>query len=484
MGIIRHKILTFFVLILFLSCSKQNIKNSVKVDKDIKIDPDYTNVTVPYNIAPLNFKIGEEGDFVVKFSSRRGKSFIVKSSDSKISIPIKKWKSLLSENKGKDLVISVFKENKAEWISYNDIHNKISESKIDSYLVYRILYPGYELWNEMGIYQRNLETFKQKAIIENKSLKNSCVNCHSFANNSPENMMFHIRGKCGGTVVSRNNQLKKLNIKTKNMLGGAVYPYWHPSGKYISFSTNKIKQVFHSTGKKYIEVSDYNSDLIMYDVEENRVFTSPSISVNEDMETFPTWSPDGKTLYYTSAPNSVKITDRKQIRYNLMKVSFDEESKTFGKPEIVYNAVSNNMSVAFPRISPNGKYLVFTMAEYGNFTIWHSEADLYIMDLRSNNVEKMKSNSNDVESYHSWASNSRWMVFSSKRRDGQSAHPFFTYIDENGHSSKPFILPQKDPDFYDNFLKTFNIPELVKNKISIKENNIIERAHKNSFVVK
>jgi hypothetical protein len=77
----------------------------------------------------------------------------------------------------------------------------------------------------------------------------------------------------------------------------------------------------------------------------------------------------------------------------------------------------------------------------------------------------MELNSDFTESYHSWSSNSRWLVFSSKRTDGLTARPYLSYIDANGTASAPIILPQKDPSFYDDFMKTYNVPELSQERI-------------------
>jgi len=76
-------------------------------------------------------------------------------------------------------------------------------------------------------------------------------------------------------------------------------------------------------------------------------------------------------------------------------------------------------------------------------------------------------NSDNTESYHSWSSNSRWFVFSSRRIDGLYTRPYIAFIDENGKTGKPFLLPQKDPDYYTFLLESFNIPELIKGPVSI-----------------
>jgi hypothetical protein len=70
-------------------------------------------------------------------------------------------------------------------------------------------------------------------------------------------------------------------------------------------------------------------------------------------------------------------------------------------------------------------------------------------------------NSDDTESYHSWSSNGRWMVVSSRREDGNYTRPFFAHVDEQGRCTKPFVLPQADPEFHRLFMKSYNIPEFM-----------------------
>jgi hypothetical protein len=79
----------------------------------------------------------------------------------------------------------------------------------------------------------------------------------------------------------------------------------------------------------------------------------------------------------------------------------------------------------------------------------------------------MSLNSDESESHHAWSSNGRWIVFSSKRGDGLTARPFLAYFGADGHTGKPFVLPQKDPTLYLKLDKTFNRPEFVKGKIKV-----------------
>lgn len=92
----------------------------------------------------------------------------------------------------------------------------------------------------------------------------------------------------------------------------------------------------------------------------------------------------------------------------------------FGPRELVYAADSMGVSATFPRISPDGRYLMFTQAQYGIFHIWHHDADLWLLDLKTGEARCMDEiNSNDTESYHSWSSNITFkrLPYLSRRRE-------------------------------------------------------------------
>ena len=226
-----------------------------------------------------------------------------------------------------------------------------------------------------------------------------------------------------------------------------------------------------------IEVYDTESDLIAYDVMKNEV-TNIENAPNE-LEVFPFWAPDGKAVYYCSAhfeyPDSIEdkttylLRHSNKIRYNIYRKSFDPATMAFGPRELVFAADSLEKSATLPRISPDGRYLMFAMAEYGVFHIWHRDADLWTIDLQTGEARPMTElNSNDTESYHSWSSNGKWVVFSSRRDDGNFTRPFFAHIDANGKGSKPFELPCADPDYHRQFMKCYNIPEFMRGPVTIK----------------
>jgi hypothetical protein len=212
------------------------------------------------------------------------------------------------------------------------------------------------------------------------------------------------------------------------------------------------------------------------------------------------------------------IKNYKEVQYNLYRMPFNEQTLSFGPRELIYDAMARNRSVTLPRVSPDGRWLMFTEGQFGVFHIWHNTADLYLMDLtqaqpveptpvaiyspsllpesvlppQHNNVirdsiadslreaQGLRSplpahirciteiNSSDVESWHCWSSNGCWVVFSSRRTDGNFTRPFITHHDGNGHFTRPFELPQDNPEYHRQLLRSYNIPEFLTGPVTIR----------------
>ena len=467
-------------------------------DRAPAVFPDYAGITIPPNIAPLNFRIKETADyFRVAVQGASGDSLVVYSSTPLITFPRAKWHALLAGCSGKELRIGICVRNNGGWTRFAPLVNSVAKETIDGFLVYRLINPSYYYWGEMGIYQRNLETFREKAILTNKTTNDNCINCHSFCRNNPAMMVLHARQNPGGMLLCRGNTIAKMEASAPGFTGSCAYPSWHPSGRLIAFSVNAIYQVFPSARNWYIEVYDSVSRLALYDCNSNTLRCAPS-APTEALENMPNWSPDGKYLYYCRAEpratdycinrdagtiycqrgdgSAVRdsadyymipkedryVRSYRKMRYDLMRVSYDIESRQWGTPEPVLASSETGKSIAWPRVSPDGRFAMFVMSSFGYFTIQHADADLYCMDLSSHRYWPLDSaNSNDVESYHSWSSNGRWFAFSSKRIDGIRTRIYLCYFDSLGQAHKPFLLPQKDPYFYSTFLKSYNLPELV-----------------------
>jgi hypothetical protein len=470
-------VVLYIIIGVILNGCSGKIPTYKEVEREVTILPDYTGITIPPNIAPLNFTIKENGEkYFVRLYESGGEAITISSSTGKMYIPEGKWKKLLQLCKGKKMFVDIFVKKDSVWIKFPSIINNVSVEPIDSYLVYRLIEPGFESWNKMGIYQRCLENFTQSPVMINEMSDDNCMNCHSFCRNDSHTMMFHMRAKHAGTIIYRKGKLAKVNTKTDHTISQGVYPAWHPGGRYIAFSVNHIGQAFHAIPQLKIEVTDTLSDLMVFDTEKNKIFTSPAISTKERFETFPTWSPDGKYLYFCSA-KALPETQFNKIRYDLFRISFDTSTCHFGTVDTIVAAASSGHSVSFPRISPDGKYLLFCMSDFGNFSIWHPESDLFLKNLESGEIIKPDINSPQSESYHTWSSGGRWIVFSSRRIDGLFTRPYFSYFDTSGKAHKPFLLPQKDPEFYATFLKSYNVPELVISRIELDPHSLSDVAN-------
>lgn len=458
-----------------LACGKTDLRISKELGEAPPVFPDYRDVTIPCNIAPLNFSYKGDEACCLLVEGVDGE-IRIDGSEGLFSFPASLWKKLMERNKGKALKLTVAIRSGNGWAGYEPFRLHVAPEPIDPYLSYRLIPPGYEGWKKMGIYQRNLENYEQTALYENKLTDGNCVNCHAYCDRDPGRMLFHARAGHAGTVLLRDRMVEKLPAVDDPSVGTLVYPYWHPSGRYVAFSTNKTLQSFFNSHPNRVEVYDTASDVVVYDLLTHRTAYSPLTKSADSFETFPAFSPDGKQLYFCSARAVDSLPQKyKDVKYSLCRIAFDPEEMAFGnRVDTLYNAPMEGKSVSFPRISPDGRFLAFTLHGFGNFSIWHKDADLYMADLQTGGIYPLsEANSDDVESYHSWSGNSRWIVFSSRRIDGLYTRPFIAYIDEAGQVHKPFLLPQKNPaDYYTRLMYSYNIPELTAGKVTVDRHKV------------
>lgn len=450
------------------------LSSCVSKPKDVKlydvlppIYPDYTDITIPQNMAPLNFLLREDVDAAEVVVSCGSESIQVNSDNNKICFDINEWKEFLVKSTGRQVAVTVTARVGGKWIQYITFHWQVVADKVDPYLTYRLIEPDYEIYNNLQLRERCVENFNERAICDHNMVGNRCMNCHVFGNQKPNLSMMYVRGKGGGAVLNRKGRLRKLDIKTGDMVSPSVYAGFSKSGRYVVFSCNVIVPAFHSFTDKRLEVYDSKSDVYVADIDRDKILRCKLLSDSDVLETFPTFSSDGKAIYFCSAPKLKLPEHLKELRYSLCRIAFDEKKGTFGnKVDTIYNARVHGKSVCHPRVSPDGKFLLYTVADYGTFPIWHREADLQMMNLKTGTTDNLNLvNSNRSDTYHSWSSNSRWFVFASKRDDGLYGKPYFCYVDRQGYARKPFVLPQADPDFYDENLKSFNIPDLGRGKL-------------------
>lgn len=471
-----------------------------EVTEQAAVYPDYKEVVVPPNIAPLNILVNSPGDEYVAAVEGQGRPVVAAAyAGEPLQFDSLEWHKLLADNRGKDLRVSIYAKREGEWVRFPTYQISVAEEAVDRYLSYRLIEPSYELYRQLGLYQRDLQGFGVHTIYENNreydNENNHCINCHNYQNNSTERMLFHVRAKHGGTVFVQDGKAEKVIIKADSILSGAVYPAWHPQRNWLVFSSNQTGQAFHMVNKQKIEVVDYGSDLIFYDADKHEFRNV--LRTEADQETFPCWAPDGKKLYYCCAtipefvgvPDSVRadiitrIYDR--VRYNVMSMTFDPATRTFGAPVVEVDCASQGKSAAVPRVSPDGRYLLFTQAGFGQFHIWHQDADLYVKDLQTGEVRSLgEANSPRADSYHGWSSNGRWIVMASRRDDGSYSRPYLAYFDRAGKSHKAFLVPQFDPRDNIRLIKSYNVPELTKDAVRISAEELKECIYADDKAVK
>ena len=453
---------------LFVSCTSSPT-DVTKVDKLPEIYPDYIDVTVPVGIAPLNFNMTDEDIDCVDVVVKGIKGGELRANGEWAEFDINDWHTLLEQNKDGELTVTVCVCKAGKWVQYKDFKVFVSPYALDEWgLTYRRIAPGYETFSHMGLYQRDLSTFDEYAIIENTQAPGQCFNCHMSNRTNPSRFVFHVRGSHGATMFQIDGQREWLKAKNDLLGGSMVYPYWHPSGDYCAFSTNQTRQGFHVVKDERIEVFDLSSDVFVYHPATHEILTDSLLQTKEWSENSPVFSSDGKTLYYMTCKQQDYPAHYKDEKYNLCKIAFNPDKGTFGAVvDTVFNAVSMGKSLTWPRPSYDGKYILFTLQDYGYFSIWHEESDQWLLDLQTGEARELKEiNSPHADSYHNWNVNSHWIVFTSRRGDGLYSRLYLASIDDKGHASKPFLLPQRHPRQYDErSLYSFNTPDFTKVKV-------------------
>ena len=554
-----HLLLIAVALLLLSSCGHHpSVPSEATACSELPaIFPDYCNVTVPCNIAPLNFMLPADeyeacvarftvgGDLQSVGGDLQSPTVQTYGNGVKVQIPESEWHAMLDAAKGKSIKVEVWgllkrgeergeRSDEGQWLSFSPFEIHVAEEPIDEYLSYRLIEPSYVAWTYMEIAQRNLTSFEETQIFNNEITMNNnrigqCINCHSYQNYKTDNMLFHVRLANAGTVIVNDGKVSRVNLKRDYTISGGVYPSWHPTEKLIAFSTNRTRQGFHTLNPNKIEVYDEASDLILYDVETDSVSV-----VSEDpdlLEVYPTWSPDGKYLYYCkSVPLPEEMRDKDirttypKIQYNLYRRAFDLSTHGFGDEELVYDAAAQDKSATLPRISPDGRYLLFALGHYGCFHSRHREADIVCIPIVGNASQRSvvgeasklcevgnasqrsvvgeasklcevgnASKRSEVgetqsleasptidltplnsegysDSYPSWSSNGHWIMVASRRLDDNYSRVFFSYFN-NGKVEKAFLLPQEDPEYNTFLLKSYNRPEFMVEpvKISVEE---------------
>ncbi len=336
---------------------------------------------------------------------------------------------------------------------------------------------------EIEWYSGKVDGGKPRKVLTNIPV---CANCHSFSQSGNIAMDIDYANDKGSYIIANIEDTVQLTFDKiitwsdyKREDGGTTYGLLSqisPNGRYI-LSTVKDRSVFVAVDNlEYSQLFFPIKGIVAwYDKTTKTYHELPGASDKQYVQSNPNWSPNGDEVLFTRANRYLSskidnsetvllkledaqefITGGKEFKFDLCRVPFNNGKG--GEAVAVSGASKNGKSNYFARYSPDGKWLVFCQAD--NFMLLQPDSKLYIMPTNGGTPRLMKCNTGNMNSWHSWSPNSRWLVFSSKAQ-GPYTQLYLTHIDENGNDSPPVLLENL---LFDK--KAANIPEFFPNEKS------------------
>ena len=309
-----------------------------------------------------------------------------------------------------------------------------------------------------------------------------CGNCHSFSSD----------GKVLGLDVDYGNDKgayavlpvsKQMVLNDEKIISWSDYRKGDgeatfgllsrvsPDGRHV-ISTVKDRAVFVATPDIWYSQLFFpiKGILVVYDTQTGSFKALPGADDPEYVQSNPTWSPDGKSIVFartkaykkdvvanaTSVLLSEKdvpefVNDKEPFKFDLYRVPFNDGRG--GAAEPIEGASHNGKSNYFAKFSPDGKWIIFCKAE--NYMLLMPDSELFIIPAEGGEARRLRANTPRMNSWHSWSSNGRWLVFSSKANTAYT-QLFLTHIDEKGESTPPVVLER-----FTGSDRAANIPEFV-----------------------
>jgi len=331
----------------------------------------------------------------------------------------------------------------------------------------------------------------------------TCANCHSFSRDGKTFGLDLDGPKNDKGLYALVPVEKNMTIASKNVIRWSAFQVnpgagnsapavkrfgfmsqVSPDGRYVVTSigppdntnTNQDKEPgfasgildrLYSTNYPDIQFSQVffptRGVLAFYDKVEQKMRPLPGADDPQYVQTSAFWSPDGKYLIYSRAlardpyppgvPKPLHANDpnETQIQYDLYKIPFNEGRG--GKAVPVEGASANGMSNDFPKVSPDGRWIVWV--ENKNGLLMRPDSRLFIVPFAGGKPRLMTCNTSLMNSWHTFSPNGRWLAFSSKARSPYT-QLMLTHIDDNGNDSPAIIVDNTTAAN-----RAVNIPEFV-----------------------
>ncbi len=228
-----------------------------------------------------------------------------------------------------------------------------------------------------------------------------------------------------------------------------------PSSYFVNnFKDYRFLQVFYPT----------RGILAWYSRATGRRLPLPGADDPRYVQTDGVWSPDGKWVVFARAdakdsdpagltlPLHANDPNEIQIQYSLYRVPFN--GGLGGNAEPILGASNTGLSTNFPKVSPDGRWIAFVKNRNGQ--LMRPDSELYLVPFNGGVARRMNCNTSQMNSWHSFSPNGRWLVFSSKSRSPYT-QMFLTHIDANGNDSPPIYIDNSTASN-----RAVNIPEFVK----------------------
>ena len=305
----------------------------------------------------------------------------------------------------------------------------------------------------------------------------TCANCHSFSRDGrtlgmdldgPQNdkSMYAI------APVAPQMSIRNEDVIVWNSFPGmppgrrtiAFMPQLSPDGQYAVATLDEEVYVANFKDYRFLQVFyPTRGILAWYDRAGGRLQPLPGADDPRYVHATAVWSPDGKYLVFARAeaknayPPGGKLAEyandpnETQIQYDLYRIPFN--AGRGGRPEPIAGASRNGMSNSFPKVSPDGRWIVYVQCRNGQ--LMRPDSQLYIVPAAGGQARRMRCNTRLMNSWHSFSPNGRWLVLSSKSRSPYT-QMFLTHLDEAGNDS-PAILIEKATAAN----RAVNIPEFV-----------------------